>query len=191
IAIDPRSIELHEMLRDLYTDVGDRDGAIEEMLTMVDIYVEFERPDYALAVLLNVLDEEQSCDPAWEMLIALVEQMPDLRDELPEHLVSWLDQHPSSGAGHSAQAASARPLSADSAASSAAGSRPPVSAPSAAPASAPVVSSPSAPQSSSDGMNLAPPPPPSSGASSSSQNALPPPELSLEEALEEVEFFAS
>lgn len=71
LEFDPRSIELRELLRDLFTDLGDRDGAIEEMLTMAEIYLEFERPDHARAVLQNILDEEAGCVEALDMLRAL------------------------------------------------------------------------------------------------------------------------
>src|SRR5690606_30422829 len=47
LEFDPQSIELRECLRDLYVDLGDRDAAIEEMLTMASIYIEYDHPDHA------------------------------------------------------------------------------------------------------------------------------------------------
>ena len=72
---DPRSIELREMLRDLCAESGDRDGAIDEMLTMVAIYVEFERPDHARSVLLNILEAEPDHAVARQTLSQLEAQL--------------------------------------------------------------------------------------------------------------------
>src|SRR5690606_30510430 len=95
-------IQLREVLRDLYTDVGDRDGAITEMLTMAEIYVEFERPDHALAVLTNILEEEPNCDEAHA-------RVAELRQEFPE-MFSQPPPAPSApSASHHQPPASARP----------------------------------------------------------------------------------
>ncbi len=67
LEFDPRSIELRELLRDLYAETGDRDGAIEEMLTMAAIYVEYERPDHAMTVLENILEAEPGHEVASKM----------------------------------------------------------------------------------------------------------------------------
>lgn len=56
LEFDPQSIRLRESLRDLYVEQGDRDAAIEEMLTMAAIYIEYDRPDHAQTVLENVLE---------------------------------------------------------------------------------------------------------------------------------------
>lgn len=156
IIYDPQSIELREMLRDLYSDVGDRDGAIDEMLTMASIYIEFEHPEHALLVLQNVLDEEPGHAPALRLLDDLYQEHPELR----------------------------RPSVPGAATSSAATSS--------APASAPPASRPSAPGGNVDRITLeseqarvvAMPPPPSRPASLA-------PAPSLDDTLEEVEFFSS
>jgi tetratricopeptide (TPR) repeat protein len=54
----PRSIELRETLRDLHAERGDRESAIEEMLTMAAIYLEYGRADHATTVLRNILEAE-------------------------------------------------------------------------------------------------------------------------------------
>jgi tetratricopeptide (TPR) repeat protein len=56
LEFDPQSIELRECLRDLYVERGDRDAAIEEMLTMAAIYIEYEHSEHATTVLMNVLE---------------------------------------------------------------------------------------------------------------------------------------
>ena len=55
---EPRSIELREALRDVHAEVGNREAAIEEMLTMTAIYIEYGRPDHAETVLLNIIEAE-------------------------------------------------------------------------------------------------------------------------------------
>ncbi len=189
---DPRSIELREMLRDLCTDVGDRDGAIEQMLEMVDIYVEFERPDHAVVVLLNVLDEEPSCEPAREVLRELVDEHPELREQVNEAYLEPQVAGPGSAQppasthpSESVQAPSATPQASVSAGAPA---PPPSSAASAPISSASVPSVVPPPPPVTQTASLAPPPPP---PPSQSAGAVPPPKLSVEEALEEVEFFGS
>jgi tetratricopeptide (TPR) repeat protein len=184
---DPQSIELREMLRDLYTDVGDRDGAIDEMLTMADIYVEFERPDHSLAVIQNVLEEEPGHEAGLQMLQALLKQHPELAPAAESYLAASITRSaalgsaaPASGAPSSAARASSVPASAASS--------------SAVPAAAV----------SSSGATYIPPPPPVASGSGKPSLAPPPPprrsslappgaapKLSVEEALEEVEFFSS
>jgi tetratricopeptide (TPR) repeat protein len=56
LEFDPQSIELRESLRDLYVERGDREAAIDEMLTMASIYIEYDHPDHAETVLMNVLE---------------------------------------------------------------------------------------------------------------------------------------
>lgn len=58
LEIEPRSIELREALRDLHAELGDREAAIAQMLTMTAIYVEYGRSDHAETVLLNILEAE-------------------------------------------------------------------------------------------------------------------------------------
>ncbi len=213
---DPRSIELHEMLRDLCTDVGDRDGAIEQMLEMVDIYVEFERPDHGLSVLLNVLDEEPACEPAREMLRALLKAQPELRSpatapyETDEPAEAPASAHAPAGAPPASDSFTAAPASwpstdapahdtEEAAVASAPESAVPAStgawqsdadaapAPPISSISVPSVVPPPPPGTASSSRAPAPPPPPPSSSSS----AVPTPKLSVEEALEEVEFFGS
>ncbi len=153
LEFDPKSIELREMLRDLYTDIGDRDGAIEQMLLMAEVYNEFERPDHALAVLQNILDEEPDCNPAEEMVRELLSEYPELNDGSFERFSAGQSSVPARNAMS-------------------------VPAPEATESSVPPAMS----------TEVLPPPPSGPpGPESSGASARP----SLEDALEEVEFFSA
>jgi tetratricopeptide (TPR) repeat protein len=67
LEFDPRSIELREMLRDLYAEYGNFDGAVDEMLTMAAIYMEYGRPDHARTVLENILEAQPGHAAATQM----------------------------------------------------------------------------------------------------------------------------
>jgi pilus assembly protein FimV len=228
LELDPRSIELRELLRDLFTDLGDRDGAIEEMLTMAEIYVEFERPDHARAVLENILDEESGCLEALEMLqrlsaaadvadrisvpMLLLETVPPSElaegEGLPRSAMPPAPLVPDVGANF--EHASTNRSSLDSDSAPADPSRQPIPPPPPSLLSAtvnPPLSSrgvlappPPSPRSAnslpppparSAGFSLPPPPEPSVSSAPPVMEAAPPPAMSLDETLEEVEFFAS
>lgn len=83
LELDPRSIELREMLRDLYAESGDRDGAIDEMLTMAAIYMEYDRTDHARTVLENILEAEPGHGTATQMLFQLDSGLAQAEDLEP------------------------------------------------------------------------------------------------------------
>jgi tetratricopeptide (TPR) repeat protein len=76
LEIDSRSIEIHEKLRDVLSEAGDRDGAIGEMVAIAAVYMERGENHLAEAELYLVLDAEPGHVAASEML----EELGGFRD---------------------------------------------------------------------------------------------------------------
>lgn len=68
LELDPDSLEVHERLRDVLAESGDRDGAIAEMLTLAGIYAALGDVDRAQAEIYGVLDAEPEHTAALELL---------------------------------------------------------------------------------------------------------------------------
>jgi tetratricopeptide (TPR) repeat protein len=68
LEIDSRSIEIHEKLRDVLSEAGDRDGAIGEMVALASIYMDRGENHYAEAELYQILEAEPGHVTACEML---------------------------------------------------------------------------------------------------------------------------
>jgi tetratricopeptide (TPR) repeat protein len=68
LELDPDSFEIHEKLRDVLAESGDRDGAIAEMLTLAGLYSTIGDVDRAQAEIYGVLDAEPEHALALEML---------------------------------------------------------------------------------------------------------------------------
>ncbi len=84
LEFDPRSIEVRELLRDIYAETGDREGAIEEMLTTAAIYLEYDHPEHARTVLLDVLAAEPDHALAKRTLAQLGGTAPTAPPRLPQ-----------------------------------------------------------------------------------------------------------
>lgn len=68
LEIDPQSIDIHEKLRDVLAEAGDRDGAIGEMISLAAIYMDRGETPLAEAELYQVLEAEPGHAAASEML---------------------------------------------------------------------------------------------------------------------------
>lgn len=166
LEFDPRSIELREALRDLYAETDDREAAIEEMLTMAAIYVEYDRPDHAETVLDNILEAEPGHPTATNMKRRLLDG-----ESFPVPPSSAPSPPPPSEPSERSNAVAPPPLPGARAEST----RPP---PPPASSRARISQPPSAPVSSRPKVGTRPPPvppPPASRASSSPPRKKPPP----------------
>ena len=76
LEIDPQSVEIHEKLRDVLSEAGDRDGVIGEMVALASIYMDRGENHYAEAELYQILEAEPGHVVACEML----EELGGFRD---------------------------------------------------------------------------------------------------------------
>jgi tetratricopeptide (TPR) repeat protein len=82
---DPDSVDIHEKLRDVLAESGDRDGAIGEMIQLAAIYTHLGEADRAHAELYQVLDAEPEHATALEMLEQLGYGQEEYTEYTEEH----------------------------------------------------------------------------------------------------------
>lgn len=68
LRVDPESIPLRELLRDILAETGNTAAAIEEMVEIAQVYLAHEREDHAETVLRNILEAAPSHKKATALL---------------------------------------------------------------------------------------------------------------------------
>ncbi len=92
--VAPQSIEIRERLRDIRAESGDRDGAIQEMISLAAVYIERGDGNAAESQLYQVLEAEPEHPIAYEMLEQIGAFSPEDYGAVEDTATQTVDSYP-------------------------------------------------------------------------------------------------